>query len=707
MNPDALRVAVLTVGESTPEQTAAAEWLAERVAGVEVVLIDELQLSSFADFDVVWWHRDRPLVWDDLDIDPAPLHAFLADGGGLLLTLHALSAVEPLDIDPVAPDAVGHEGAPAPTGYLAKTVHDDHPAFEGLGRVFHTRGGDVDTAFARYGTVLPAEGDVLAAGHVGDDALIGQVPLVEWRVGDGRVLGAGTALSFSSVRDYACAATRDRFVENCLGTLGGPRRRAFTDRPNDPAGYRAVRERLADDSHRPGYHLAAPAGWLNDPNGLLYHDGAYHLFYQYNPGGPYHGAIHWGHAVSEDLLHWRDRPVALAPDPDGPDRDGCWSGCAVHAEDGTPTVLYTGGRGREQLPCLATATDDALDRWTKADDNPVITAPPAGVDVLETDDWAAEFRDHCVWRQAGWWYQIIGAGLASGGGAALLYRGRGLDDWEFVGTLHAGGDEAGTVWECPELLDLGDAQLLHVSNYDETRYFLGDANLDAPGFEVRESGVLDHGEFYAPQSLVAPNGRRLAWGWLPEARDVTAQWDAGWSGTLSLPRELAVEESAFVQRPARELVDLRERHAISTRLGGDERHHLDLAGNRYEFRIDATREPGATAELALFESPAGSEWTALRWEAERLVLDRSRSSHDDRANAELLTAPVPGAPDTLSLRLFVDGSVVEAFVGDATCLTGRVYPTRDDADGVTVATTGQVDTEVEAWALEGTFPAAE
>ncbi|WP_435195863.1 GH32 C-terminal domain-containing protein [Natronomonas sp. EA1] len=710
MNPHALRVAALTVGEWTPEQTAAYDWLAGEAASVEAVALDDLSPSDLAAYDVAWWHRDRPLDWEAFDPTAAApaLTGYLEDGGGLLLTLHGLSAVEPLGIDSVPPDAVGHESTPAPSGYLVKRVHADHPVFEGLDDAFHTRGADTDTAFARYESVVPARGDILAAGRVGDDSLVGHKPLVEWRVGTGRVLGAGTGLSFSNVRDYACAATRERFVLNCLGSLAGPRRRAFTDRPASGEGFRAVREKLATDHHRPGYHLAAPAGWLNDPNGLIEHEGTYHVFYQYNPAGPYHGAIHWGHATSEDLLSWDDQPVALAPDPEGPDRDGCWSGCAVHDDDGTPTILYTGGRHRRQLPCLATATDDDLSGWEKDPRNPIIDAAPSGLDVLETDDWEAEFRDHCVWKQDGRWYQIIGSGLHGTGGCALLYEGEALDDWRFVGVLHrATAPDAGAVWECPELLDLGDAQLLHVSNYDKVRYFLGDSDLDAPGFDVHESGLLDHGDFYAPQSLATSDGRHLMWGWLPEARALDAQWEAGWSGLLSVPRELTTEGGAFVQRPARELAALRDRHAETGDLALTAGSHraLDLAGNRYELAVELDREPGTTLELGLFESPAGSERTVLRWTEDALVVDRSRASHDDRTSTEEQRAPVAG--DSLSVRVFVDRSTVEVFANEATCLTSRVYPTRVDADGVTLTADGRVEGTLDAWELRGTFPAGQ
>jgi beta-fructofuranosidase len=151
------------------------------------------------------------------------------------------------------------------------------------------------------------------------------------------------------------------------------------------------RSELAGDPHRPLNHFSAASNW-NDPNGLIQWDGRYHLFYQYNPNGPFHGTIHWGHAVSEDLVHQEDLPPALAPTPGGPDEDGCWSGCAVD-DDGVPTLVYTGVRGggrREEGTCIATSSDGLL-TWKKHLGNPVIASPPQGLDVVG-------FRDPYVWK---------------------------------------------------------------------------------------------------------------------------------------------------------------------------------------------------------------------------------------------------------------------------------------------------------------------
>jgi beta-fructofuranosidase len=692
-----VRVAFLHEGPLSEEQRAALVWCDGVADCVEMVSLGAVADgdASLSGFDAVWWHRDRPL---EEARAPTAIREYVEDGGGLLLTLWALAAVEPLGIDPVAPDACGVEHVHHPAGYDRRALHADHPLFEGFERRLHTRAAGADQPFARYELLLPRHGDVLACDLRGDELLVGRKTAVAWQPGAGYAIGLGDALAFD-VPGTVEATNTAKLVANALALLGGNRRPTFSGRPADAAGLQAMRARLAGDHHRPRYHLSGPANWLNDPNGLIHHAGTYHVFYQYNPGGPFHNAIHWGHAASEDLVHWRDMPVALAPDPDGPDRDGCWSGCAIPDDDAV-RVLYTGGRGRHQLPCLATATDDDLTGFVKRDDNPVIEEAPDDPAILETDDWFREFRDHCVWRSGDEWFQLIGSGVQDVGGAALLYRATDLHEWAYVGPLLVGEwDDAGSMWECPELLDLGEKHLLHVSNYDEVQYYLGTPDFETPDFAVAERGRLDHGDFYAPQSLRAPDGRHLMWGWLRETRDLDAQWEAGWSGVLSVPRELAYEGGDLVQRPARELRELRERHAHAGEhtLAPGEHRALDAPGDGVELALEVAVERGGLFELGVRESPALAERTAVRYDGNTLAVDRSESSLDARCDTGHQSMPVEGP---LSLRVFVDGSVLELFANDRRCLSTRIYPTRADATGLSVAAlVAPVELSLDVWEL--------
>jgi len=685
-------------------------------------------------FDVLWWHRAAPHP----DVDPLAEAAgavddFLADGGGLLLTLGAMASVDRLSVESVPPDRVGDEALAEPTGVLWRSLYADHPALASLDGLRHPLRARGTVPAVRYERVLPERGEVLASTVRGDADAPDEVSVVSWTAGDGAVLGVGAPVLFAEppAGDGPAAGrfaeTRDRLVAGCLRSLaeddGTP------GRPTTAADMRRLRERVDDAGEdgpggRPKYHLTAPANWLNDPNGLIRWNGRYHVFYQYNPGGPFHNTIHWGHAVSDDLVTWTDEPVALSPSPGGPDRDGCWSGCAVD-DDGTPTLLYTGGDGRDQLPCLATTDDPGLRTWEKYAGNPVIESPPADLDVLETEHWRAEFRDHNVWREGGRWHHLVGTGLADGGGAALLYTGETLTEWTYEGALLTGGPDAGAVWECPELLDLGDRRLLHVSDYENVVYFLGD--VEDGEFVVESEGLLDHGDFYAPQSLTDTGDggetrggegdggdepdRTLTWGWLPEARDVAGQWDAGWSGALSLPRVIGTgPDGGLRQRPADEVAELRTDRLAADEtvdLAPDDRRRLDVAGAAIEIEAEIALDDAEAVELSVFETPDRAEHTPVRYERDgTLSVDRAPSSGDHRAFADAQSMSVPPHDEPLSLRIFLDRSVVEIYANGRHCLTSRVYPTRDEAVGVSVVAEGGRAslTSLSAWEMGEAMP---
>jgi beta-fructofuranosidase len=454
-------------------------------------------------------------------------------------------------------------------------------------------------------------------------------------------------------------------------------------------------ERLAQDPQRPRYHFLPPANWLNDPNGLIHWNGAYHMFYQYNPNGPFWGTIHWGHAVSADLVHWEHLPIALSPTLGSPDADGCYSGCAVD-NDGTPTLIYTGFNAGEQRPCLATSTD-GLRTWHKYAGNPIIPAPPADLDLVG-------FRDHSVWKQGDSWYQVIGAGIRGVGGTALLYTSRDLLRWEYLHPILVGDLSqtkplwTGTMWECPDLFALSGKHVLVVSVWDEHALnysiaFVGDyAGL---AFSPEHVGKLDFGaSFYAPQTMCDAHDRRIMFGWLREERDEEAQRDAGWSGVMSLPRVLALrEDGVLTMRPAPELERLRGRHVYAG--------NLDLAevasklsgvrGDTLEIVAEVDLGQADEVSVVLRRSPDGAEQTCVRYRRadSRLTLDTTRASLSPAAHGGIHSGPLElTSGEPLRLHIFLDGSVVEAFANDRVCVSGRIYPTRADSLGVDLAAEG-------------------
>ncbi|WP_265112232.1 GH32 C-terminal domain-containing protein [Halosolutus halophilus] len=710
MSTSANPVGFLVDGELSPEQRAALDWCAEAGIDARPLAIADVAAGPgpIDAYDVLWWHRTDPIESiAELSDCRESIEAHLRDGGGLLLSLRALEAVTSLGIDPVSPDVSLVEEPTSTTGLLVKAASVGHPAFDGLdGLRVPTRSADGPQPSTRYESVLPERGEVLASTLREHHEAPTEVALVGWQVGDGDVAGLGTALQFEGPATGDPVQNRTRLVDNLLAVLGADGERIAERRPKDAAALSRRRAALAGDHNRPQYHLTPPANWLNDPNGMIQWNGRYHAFYQYNPGGPYHETIHWGHAVSDDLVTWEDRPVALTPSPDGPDRNGCWSGCAIEV-DGTPTILYTGGRGDLQLPCLGTAVDDDLSAWAKSSENPVIDAPPEEPPLRSTEHWRAEFRDHSVWQaDDGTWHHLIGSGIEDGGGTALLYTSDGdMTDWEYRGPILVGDPERdGAMWECPELLDFGESQLLHVSNYEEVRYYLGTYDADEGSFDLDRSGLLDHGDFYAPQSLRDDDGRWLMWGWVKEDRDASAQWDAGWSGTLSLPRHVDLDaDGRLRQRPAPELTALREAHVHGeTTTLTDDHRSLPVTGHALEIGAEIRIEDADEFGFVVRESPDNEEETLIRYTREStVVVDRAGSSLDPRASNAPVSMPVSPVDDSLSLRLFVDGSVLELFANDRHCLTTRIYPTREESDGVSMYAAGGSATleELDVWEL--------
>ncbi|MDB5081107.1 MAG: hypothetical protein JWP00_3031 [Chloroflexi bacterium] len=452
------------------------------------------------------------------------------------------------------------------------------------------------------------------------------------------------------------------------------------------------------DPHRPVYHFLPEANWLNDPNGLIHWQGMYHVFYQYNPNGPYHGTLHWGHAVSKDLLKWQHLPVALAPTPNSPDQDGCFSGCAVD-NNGVATLIYTGVRGEDQLPCVATSTDDMLVTWQKYPGNPVIPNTPQDLDLVA-------YRDHSVWREDNTWYQLIGAGIQQVGGTALLYRSPDLLNWEYLHPILVGDRTSthplpttGDMWECPALFPLDDSHVLIISvwsnhNLIYSAYFTGD--FTGWRFTPVHQAVLDNGgSFYAPQTLLDDQGRRLMWGWLQEQRSDAAQRASGWSGVLTMPRRLSIlPDGRLGQAPVPELQKLRGRHQQYKGLeipAGYELVLPEVQGDCLEILLKLA--PGAASQAGLWVrcSPDGTERTLIAYDREAggLIIDREKSSLDREAVHDRRITPFqPADQEDLTLHIFLDRSVIEVFLNNELAMASRIYPTRPDSLGLCLAAVG-------------------
>ena len=443
-----------------------------------------------------------------------------------------------------------------------------------------------------------------------------------------------------------------------------------------------LREKLAADPQRPRYHFLPPSNWMNDPNGLIFWKGKYHMFYQHNPYGPFHGGrtgtMHWGHAVSEDLVHWTHLPIALAPTPAAPDKDGIYSGCVVD-NGNVPTIIYTGVS--PEVQCIATSNDDLLITWKKYSGNPVIGSPPKGLEVTG-------FRDPCVWEKGGSWYMLIGSGIKDVGGAVLLYKSKDLIHWEYLHPLCVGDKEkTGTMWECPDFFPLGNKHVLLVSVLGTTLYFVG--TYTNQKFRPEVQGNTDiGGHFYAARSMVDGNGRRILFGWVWEGRSAAAQLASGWAGVQALPRTLSLrEDNTLSIESVPELRALRGRHHRHTDVHATSSSSLlsDVQGDCLEIAAEFDPRDAKEFGLKVRCAPDATEETPIFYSrvSECLIVDRERSSLNPEVNRGVQKGPFKLATDeSLKLHIFVDRSMIEVFANGRVCLTDRIYPSRANSLGI-------------------------
>lgn len=336
--------------------------------------------------------------------------------------------------------------------------------------------------------------------------------------------------------------------------------------------YEEAFEKLIPAEQRPKFHLSPRVGWMNDPNGFCIYNDKYHLFYQYHPYDAHWGPMHWGHAVSDDLLHWEFLPVALAPD-EYYDKDGVFSGSAITLKDGRHLLIYTGvmkrtvenGQMKEfQTQCVAIG--DGLD-YEKYENNPVINS-----DLIPEGSSKTDFRDPKIWEKSDGTYRCLVANRpADGSGQLLLFKSDDCIHWDFEKIFAENKRRYGLMWECPDFFTLDGKGVLLTSPQDMLpegfEFHNGNGNLCIIGayddatdtFTEEKVQAVDYGiDFYAMQTILTKDGRRVMIGWM-QNWDTAGAHDARepWFGQMSLPREISIKDGRLCQWPIKELEDMR------------------------------------------------------------------------------------------------------------------------------------------------------
>lgn len=471
------------------------------------------------------------------------------------------------------------------------------------------------------------------------------------------------------------------------------------------------------EPRRPQFHFSPPAGWMNDPNGLVFHAGRWHLFYQYHPGGTTWGPMHWGHASSTDLLRWQHHPIALEPEGpkfvfsgsavvDAANTAGFGAGSLVALYTSHDTAAEQAGRRDYQSQHLAHSQDGGL-TWTHFDGNPVIPNPGA----------AKDFRDPKVF-----WHEPTKRWVAAlaVGQQIEFWAAPDLKRWARLSAFGLGAGSHGGVWECPDLFPLpvegssngeqhwvllvsvgagapngGSGTQYFVGHFDGERFTLDEESGFAREVQGGRGVWLDEGrDHYAGVTWAdAPGGQRVLIGWMSNwdyAQQVPA---SSWRGAMTLPVTLALRRTPgrgslrLATRPIAALESLRQQTVV---LPPGPLRGLDIvqaSGGNLEPRameVELTIEPGAVGRCGVELSNARGERYRVGFDATQKLYfsDRTQSGDLGFSNAFAATAHTAsrpaGAHGPLRMRIFFDAASAELFADEgALQMTDTFFPSED------------------------------
>lgn len=456
---------------------------------------------------------------------------------------------------------------------------------------------------------------------------------------------------------------------------------------------------LVLEKHRPGIHFTPATGWMNDPNGMFFLDGEYHLFYQYYPDSTVWGPMHWGHAISRDLVHWERMPIALYPDSLG----YIFSGSAVvdvnntsgFGTAGSPPVvaIFTyhdpagerAGRDDYQTQGIAYSVDKGRS-WKKYQSNPVLKSPhirdfrdPKVSWIDESKQWVMTLavKDHIE-----------------------FYGSPDLKKWTKLSEFGKGDGAHGGVWECPDLFKLNDASgeskfILLVSinpgapnGGSGTQYFVGSFDgkrfvSDTPG---KNAGWIDYGkDNYAGvtfSNVPASDGRRIFIGWMSNWNYANVVPTDAWRSAMTIPRVVSMEKSAegyvLKSSPVKEIEKLISKEITRDAVTEADTVHVLSKGDSLSIPVVIRGSLSKTDFVIALSNDRNQQVIAgLDTEKNGFYIDRSLNMetgfHSDFRSR--MTAPRNAIDDTISFIAVIDVSSVELFFDDGkTTMTAITFP---------------------------------
>ncbi|MEZ4713652.1 MAG: glycoside hydrolase family 32 protein [Caldilineaceae bacterium] len=430
----------------------------------------------------------------------------------------------------------------------------------------------------------------------------------------------------------------------------------------------AATARADADPTRPLFHFRPPAFWMNDPNGPIYHNGWFHLFYQHNPYGDEWGHMHWGHARSRDLVRWEHLPIALPPSLELGE-EHVFSGCAWRNGDGEPLLFYTSVKAgpRESRPpneqWAARPLDADLITWEKHPANPILALETHGGPHFDS-----EWRDPFIFAEAGRTFMVVGGDVEDVAGVGLYEAAdASLLKWHYRGLLVQTTKDKLRFYECPNFVKVDGKWILLTSPYRQIEYMVGDFDLETLTFTVEQEGVLDPGfsdvpNFYASNILFDEAGRCILLGWVRGFAK-----ERGWNGALALPRILSIGDDGHPrQQPIPELAQLR---GPVTDFGA----HQLCDDSAVEYTSAA---PSVEVEATLKLSKSADVGLVLN--GQPLVEYRAIEGQGKLNVADTEVALPLNEDGLLKLQVFIDRSVVELFANDGQIAVTRIIDTPTD-----------------------------
>ncbi|MFC0232512.1 glycoside hydrolase family 32 protein [Vagococcus entomophilus] len=416
----------------------------------------------------------------------------------------------------------------------------------------------------------------------------------------------------------------------------------------------------------PKFHIYPKSGLMNDPNGLSYYNGAYHVFYQWFPFDATHGMKHWGHMKSQDLLHWQDCGLALIPDQEY-EKNGCYSGGAIE-KDGLLYLFYTANykTSAGKIPKQALAIMNQAGQIEKYAQNPILDGAPKG--------YSGELRDPFVFERDGAYYMLLGGSADETGtaksfgqrGALLLYQSSNLIDWAYKGEVEL-PIETGYMLECPSLIEVDGKEVLFLSpmgyqpqknryqNRFASIYLLGKLDVLNLRFDVEQCDELDAGfDYYAPQAFYAKDNVPLSFAWFGCGEPLYESDKEKWKHGLTMPHELSLRSERLHRFPSKEILAAFSMLECNQKLVAPKMSF-------YHFSTEVSREQkNATI---VFGNPGNTWQLDIDTESGEVILDRSNLATpidveygEDRRT--ILTAKTA----IIQVDVFVDNSFIEIFL---------------------------------------------